>query len=158
MSRLNSRALMTMTLVGYLVLLTGCGDEAKKAVDSAAQQASDLKDQSKDALSDLEQKAKDTVGNLSEEASSFLGPIKEQLAGLSGLKDKPAELKTAVEGLLAALSSKAAGIALPEGIQTIIATLTEKIGSLKTLLGSENPDAAQIDDQLKQIDEAAKGL
>ena len=142
--------------------VVGCSEDTKKAAEETLSDAKDdatkLAGKAEDEASKMGDKAKDAMKNLSEEAMGFLKPIKEQLGDLGSLKDKPAELKEAVSKILETIESKAESIPLPEGVKTTVATVKEKLTSLKDYLAGDETDPEKTADHIKQVEDAAKGL
>ena len=162
MSKLQNGSGWQCVLAMLLALtLGGCSEEAKKDAaklkSDAALDAKEMGDYAKKMAGETGDKLKAGAESLGEAAMGFLGPIKEKIGGLDSLKDKPAELKKAVENLIAMIESKAEAIQLPEGVQKTVDALKEKLVALRDYLGGETKPE-EIDAKVKDVKDAAADL
>jgi molybdopterin converting factor small subunit len=146
-----------------LLVLNGCskkdaqdavdaaGDAAQEAADDISEGAKEVVDTGKEAV----EKGKEIASELGEQAVAYLTPLKEKLGGLESLKDKPEELKTAVNDLIKSMEDKAEDLKLPEAISNTLATVKEKLVALKDYLEGE-VEQAQIDERIAEIMDSVK--
>lgn len=127
------------------------GEAVKKGEEAAGEMAKEGSKMAKDAV----EKTKQVAGDLSEKAAAYLAPIKEEFGSLDKLKEKPEELKAAVSKLIENIEAKAEGIELPEQVSNALATVKEKLVSLKEYLEGEY-EQAQIDKRVQEIKETVK--
>ena len=121
LSSLKSTKWQAMFIILVTVLtLNGCSEEAKKDLEKAKAEAAKEADKLGDKAGEAGEKIKEGASALNEKAVAFLGPIKEKIGGLDQLKDKPAELKKAVEGLIATIESKAEALNLPVPLAALL--------------------------------------
>ena len=125
------------------------------AVKEGGKMAGDALEEGKQAASDAVKKGSEMASELGEKAVAFLAPMKEKFGDLDSLKEKPEELKTAVDELIQSIEKKAEDIELPESVSTALATIKEKLVALKDYLGGE-VEQAKIDEHLKDIMESVK--
>ncbi len=155
-------------LICMLVLATsiGCSDEAKDkvkdaadktetAAENAVEKAGDMAQAAGENVADAAGKAKDAVAKLSKDAIAYLKPIKDGLGNLDSLKDKPAELKTAVDNLLKHMEQNVDSLHLPEKVTNALKVVKEKLVALKDYLAGE-ADKAKIEEHIKNIIDSAK--
>jgi hypothetical protein len=147
-----------LLILATVVTLPGCSEEAKKDMEKMKAEAAKEADKLGDKAGQAGEKIKEGASALNEKAVAFLGPIKEKIGGLDQLKDKPAELKKAVEGLIATIESKAEGLNLPEKAKNTIATVKEKLVALNNYLAGSETKPEEIDEHVKEVKDAAEGL
>jgi hypothetical protein len=165
-----TRCNLVLTFAAAGLLFAGCEGtaedlakkskaESEKALAIAEDLAKQATAESEKALATAEEKGKELAsksseiaGQLGEQAMALLGPLKEKIAGLEGLADKPAELKTKVSELLGALDNNMANLPVPEAVKSGLAALKEQLTKLLEYLGGE-VDTAKIQEYLNTIKE-----
>lgn len=126
--------------------------EAEKAKKSAEAAVKNATDKATSAVEGAAETGKDMAAKLGEQAMAVLGPLKEKIAGLDGLVDKPAEMKTMVTELLGTLDNNLANLPVPEGVKSGLTALKEQLTKLLEYLGG-NVEAAKLQEYLKTIKE-----
>ncbi|MDP1562100.1 MAG: hypothetical protein Q8M16_12035 [Pirellulaceae bacterium] len=101
---------------------------------------------------ELASKSNEIAGQLGAQAMALLGPLKEKIAGLDGLVDKPAEMKTLVTELLGTLDTRMANLPVPDAVKSGLTGLKEQLTKLLEHLGG-TVDAAKIQEFLTTIKE-----
>lgn len=156
--------MMTRIQVGLLMMVLGLlnigcenvAQKAKEGADKAKQSAEEVVKDAKDNAGDAVEEAKENglhlAAGLADQAMAALGPLKEQLAGLEGLVDKPAEMKTKVTEMLGILDNNLSSLPLPEGVKNGLAALKEQLTKLLEYLGG-NVETAPLQEFLKKIKE-----
>ena len=126
------------------------GDQAQDAASKAGEQIGDQAEKLKDNAADM-------AKNLSEKAQAWMGPLKTSMQDLSKYKDKPEELKTKVDELLASLKEGMGNLELPDAMKGGLETLQTKLQQLKDYLAKEaKPE--EIEKQLQGIADSAKSF
>jgi hypothetical protein len=125
-------------------------DKASDAVKAATDKAGAAVEAAKEKGEELANKGSEIAGQLGEQAMALLGPLKEKIAGLEGLVDKPAELKTVVTELLGTLDSNLANLPVPDAVKTGLTALKEQLTKLLEYLGG-NVEPGKIQEYLKTI-------
>ena len=146
---------LTTLLLGALAFNCGCPEpeSVKKLSDKASQEAEQVTESLKEEAGKLAEKGEEMTEKLGEQAKNLFEPLKEKLAGLEGLKDKPAELKTSVTEMLTALETSISNVQLPEPIKTTLDSLKEQLTEFNQYLdGAVEPDKVQEHiDSLKNL-------
>lgn len=127
------------------------GDAAKEGQEMAG----DALEGGKQAASDAVKKGADLASDLGEKAMAFVAPLKEKVGNLDNLKEKPEELKVAVEDLIQSMEQKAEGMELPESVSNALATIKEKLVALKDYLEGE-VEQAQVNERVQDIMDSVK--
>ena len=128
-------------------------DVAEKTGEMAEEgkkMAGDATEGAKKMAGDATEGAKKMAGQLSEKAYAFLTPLKEKVANLESLKDSPEKLKEAVSKLITSIEEKTESLQLPEKIDNGLATVKEKLVSLRDYLEGEY-EQSKINEYVKDI-------
>ncbi len=165
------RSLRIHRILGFACMLAlatniGCSDKAKDTMKDAvdktenaagdiAKDAGDMAQTAGKEVADAAGKAKDAVAKLGTDALAYLKPIKDGLGNLDSLKDKPAELKKAVDDLLKHMDQDVTKLNLPEKVTGALKVVKEKLVALKNYLAGE-ADKAKIEEHIKDIIDSAK--
>lgn len=128
-------------------------DVAEKTGEMAEEgkkMAGDATENAKKMAGEATEGAKKMAGQLSEKAYAFLTPLKEKVANLESLKDSPEKLKEAVSKLITSIEEKTESLQLPEKIDNGLATVKEKLVSLRDYLEGEY-EQSKINEYVKDI-------
>ena len=128
-------------------------DTMKKAEESAENAAGSIADGAGEMVKEGEKMAAD----LGDKAKAWLEPMKEKFGSLEELKKTPEELKTAVGNMIENIEQKAEGINLPEAMSKSLATVKEKLVSLRDYLEGEY-DQAGIDKYVSEVTDSVKSF
>ena len=144
-------------VIGCLAL-NGCEQGGvEKAVGDAGKAASEAGKAASAAAGEAAEAGKGMLEGLSEQATGFLNPLKDKFTGLADLKDKPEQLKEAVNGLISSMEGKLDGLGLPDAVKTALEGVLEKLVGLKDYLAGEAEEAG-ITDKVNGIMESVKGM
>ena len=136
---------------GLLVACGGCSqEEASQVVEQVEESAAETAEKLKEESAEAAEKTKKAASELGEKVTAYLNPLKEKFGNLEDLKDKPEELKEAVNGLISSIEERATELQLPEKLSEALAATKEKLVALKEYLQGE-VDQAKVDEQIQEI-------
>jgi hypothetical protein len=125
-------------------------EEVGEAAEKMSETASEVAEKVSEKAGEAAEKAGELAAKVGEKAKAYLTPLQEKFDNLKDMKDKPAELKEAVSGLITSIEERAEDLELPQKISDALTAAKEKLIELRDYLEGE-VEEAQIEERIQGI-------